>query len=59
MGSVQDAVAAFGGAVVVVSHHQAFIDALGLDLYTLQKRRLTPYEGTFAEYLEALDDAMP
>lgn len=55
--SVRDAVAAFEGAVVVVSHHQSFIDELELDLYMLKNKRLTPYEGTFAEYLESLEDS--
>jgi len=59
VGSVQDAVACFEGAVIVVSHHQSFIDALDLDLYMMQNKRLAPYEGTFAEYLQALDDEMP
>lgn len=59
VGSVQDAVAAFEGAVVVVSHHQSFIDALNLDLYLLRQRRLTPYDGTFKEYLDMLESEMP
>ena len=56
VGSVQDAVATFEGAVIVVSHHQSFIDALELDLFMMAKKRLTPYEGTFAEYLQSLEE---
>lgn len=55
VGSVQEAVANFEGAVVIVSHHQSFIDQLGLDLYMLQDKKLTAYDGSFAEYLAVLD----
>src|SRR3954452_23130945 len=48
--ALEDALQAFGGAVLLVSHDRALIDAVGSRTVAFEDGRLTTYEGGWAEY---------
>jgi ATP-binding cassette subfamily F protein 3 len=48
--ALEDALSAFGGAVLLVSHDRALLDAVGTRTIALEDGRLRSYEGGWAEY---------
>jgi ATP-binding cassette, subfamily F, member 3 len=48
--ALEDALRAFEGAVLLVSHDRALLDAVGTRTIALEERRLTSYDGGWAEY---------
>jgi ATP-binding cassette, subfamily F, member 3 len=48
--ALEDALSAFGGAVLLVSHDRALLDAVGTRTFALEDGRLRSYEGGWAEY---------
>ena len=48
--ALEDASAAFDGAVLLVSHDRALLDAVGTRTVALEDGRLRSYEGGWAEY---------
>jgi ATP-binding cassette, subfamily F, member 3 len=48
--ALEDALSAFGGAVLLVSHDRALLDAVGTRTVALEDGRLRSYEGGWAEY---------
>jgi ATP-binding cassette subfamily F protein 3 len=48
--ALEDALSAFAGAVLLVSHDRALLDAVGTRTIALEDGRLRSYEGGWAEY---------
>ena len=48
--ALEDALSSFGGAVLLVSHDRALLDAVGTRTFALEDGRLRSYEGGWAEY---------
>jgi ATP-binding cassette, subfamily F, member 3 len=48
--ALEDALSSFGGAVLLVSHDRALLDAVGTRTFALENGRLRSYEGGWAEY---------
>jgi ATP-binding cassette subfamily F protein 3 len=48
--ALEDALSAFEGAVLLVSHDRALLDAVGTRTIAIEHRRLRSYEGGWAEY---------
>ena len=48
--ALEDALRAFEGSVLLVSHDRALLDAVGSRTIALERGRLTSYEGGWAEY---------
>jgi ATP-binding cassette, subfamily F, member 3 len=48
--ALEDALLSFGGAVLLVSHDRALLDAVGTRTIALEDGRLRSYEGGWAEY---------
>jgi ATP-binding cassette, subfamily F, member 3 len=48
--ALEDALAAFDGAVLLVSHDRALLDAVGTRTIALEEGRLRSYDGGWAEY---------
>jgi ATP-binding cassette, subfamily F, member 3 len=51
--ALEDALQAFDGAVLLVSHDRALLDAVGSRTIAIEDRRLTTYQGGWAEYSRA------
>jgi ATP-binding cassette, subfamily F, member 3 len=54
--ALEDALGAFDGAVLLVSHDRALLDAVGTRTVAFENRRLRNYEGGWAEYARARDE---
>ena len=54
--ALEDALRGFGGAVLLVSHDRALLDAVGTRTVALEDGRLRSYDGGWAEYLRARDE---
>ncbi len=50
-----DALRAFRGTVVLVSHDRHFIESLGMTVYELRAGRLRRLEGSLGEYVAAIE----
>jgi ATP-binding cassette subfamily F protein 3 len=48
--ALEDALRAFGGTVLLVSHDRALLDAVGTRTVAIEERTLRSYEGGWAEY---------
>jgi ATP-binding cassette subfamily F protein 3 len=48
--ALEDALSAFGGALLLVSHDRALLDAVGTRTIAIEHGRLRSYEGGWAEY---------
>ena len=48
--ALEDALSAFDGSVLLVSHDRALLDAVGTRTIAIEDRRLTSYDGGWAEY---------
>ena len=48
--ALEDALAAFEGAVLLVSHDRALLDAVGTRTIAFEESRLRSYDGSWAEY---------
>src|SRR5215218_1477183 len=48
--ALEDALGAFDGAVLLVSHDRALLDAVGTRTFALEDARLRSYQGGWAEY---------
>jgi ATP-binding cassette, subfamily F, member 3 len=55
--ALEDALQAFGGAVLLVSHDRALLDAVGSRTIAFEEGRLRSYEGGWAEYARVREDA--
>jgi ATP-binding cassette, subfamily F, member 3 len=53
---LEDALGAFDGAVLLVSHDRALLDAVGTRTVAFEDRRLRSYEGGWAEYARAREE---
>jgi ATP-binding cassette, subfamily F, member 3 len=51
--ALEDALLAFPGAVLLVSHDRALLDAVGTRTVAFEERRLRNYSGGWAEYMRA------
>jgi ATP-binding cassette subfamily F protein 3 len=51
--ALEDALRAFGGSVLLVSHDRALLDAVGTRTIAIEDGRLRSYAGGWAEYLRA------
>jgi ATP-binding cassette subfamily F protein 3 len=54
--ALEDALGAFDGAVLLVSHDRALLDAVGTRTVAFEDRRLRSYEGGWAEYARAREE---
>jgi ATP-binding cassette subfamily F protein 3 len=54
--ALEDALRGFGGAVLLVSHDRALLDAVGSRTVALEDGRLRSYEGGWADYLRAREE---
>jgi ATP-binding cassette subfamily F protein 3 len=54
--ALEDALDAFDGAVLLVSHDRALLDAVGTRTVAFEDRRLRSYEGGWAEYARAREE---
>ena len=54
--ALEDALLAFEGAVVLVSHDRALLDAVGRRTIAIEGGRLRSYEGGWAEYLRVREE---
>lgn len=50
-----EALQAYDGTLLFVSHNRSFLDALATHIWDVRDRRLTPFMGSMAEYLTKLD----
>ena len=53
---LEDFIAAYDGAVLLVSHDRAFMDACVSHVAALENRRLTNYTGNYSSYLKQRED---
>ena len=51
--ALSDALGAFSGGVVVISHDQHFIQQVCKEVWVVQNKSVAPFRGTFAEYKKA------
>jgi ATP-binding cassette subfamily F protein 3 len=54
--ALEDALNAFDGAVLLVSHDRALLDAVGTRTFAFEDRTLRAYEGGWAEYARAREE---
>ena len=54
--ALEDALMGFGGALLLVSHDRALLDAVGSRTVALEDGSLRSYEGGWAEYLRAREE---
>jgi ATP-binding cassette subfamily F protein 3 len=54
--ALEDALRGFGGAVLLVSHDRALLDAVGSRTVALEDGRLRSYEGGWADYLRVREE---
>ena len=54
--ALEDALVGFGGALLLVSHDRALLDAVGTRTVALEDGSLRSYEGGWAEYLRAREE---
>ena len=54
--ALEDALSAFGGAVLLVSHDRALLDAVGTRTFAFEDGTLRAYEGGWAEYARAREE---
>src|SRR5215218_905510 len=54
--ALEDALGAFDGAVLLVSHDRALLDAVGTRTFALETGRLHSYEGGWAEYVRVREE---
>jgi ATP-binding cassette, subfamily F, member 3 len=54
--ALEDALGAFGGAVLLVSHDRALLDAVGTRTFAFEDGRLRSYEGGWAEYARVREE---
>src|SRR6202023_468293 len=54
--ALEDALRAFGGAVLLVSHDRALLDAVGTRTIAVEDGALRSYLGGWAEYVRARDE---
>jgi ATP-binding cassette, subfamily F, member 3 len=54
--ALEDALRGFGGALLLVSHDRALLDAVGTRTVALEDGRLRSYEGGWAEYSRVRDE---
>jgi ATP-binding cassette, subfamily F, member 3 len=54
--ALEDALGAFDGAVLLVSHDRALLDAVGTRTVAFEDRRLRSYDGGWAEYARAREE---
>ena len=53
MGAIEalaDALKSFHGGVLVISHDQHFITSVCNEIWVIQKRKISVFEGTFEDY---------
>jgi ATP-binding cassette, subfamily F, member 3 len=53
MGAIEalaDALKAFNGGVLLISHDQHFITSVCSEIWVIQKRKVTAFDGTFDDY---------
>jgi ATP-binding cassette subfamily F protein 3 len=55
--ALEDALLQFDGSVLLVSHDRALLDAVGSRTIAIDDRRLTSYQGGWAEYSRAREEA--
>jgi ATP-binding cassette subfamily F protein 3 len=54
--ALEDALTGFGGALLLVSHDRALLDAVGSRTVALEDGRLRSYDGGWAEYVRAREE---
>jgi ATP-binding cassette, subfamily F, member 3 len=54
--ALEDALLAFPGAILLVSHDRALLDAVGSRTVAVEERALHSYEGGWAEYVRAREE---
>jgi ATP-binding cassette subfamily F protein 3 len=54
--ALEDALLAFAGAILLVSHDRALLDAVGSRTVAVEERALHSYEGGWAEYVRAREE---
>ena len=54
--ALEDALRGFGGAVLLVSHDRALLDAVGTRTVALEDGRLRSYDGGWADYLRVREE---
>jgi ATP-binding cassette, subfamily F, member 3 len=54
--ALEDALHAFGGAILLVSHDRALLDAVGTRTVAVEDRALRSYEGGWPEYVRVRDE---
>ena len=54
--ALEDALRAFGGTVLLVSHDRALLDAVGARTVAIEDRTLRSYEGGWAEYVRVREE---
>jgi ATP-binding cassette, subfamily F, member 3 len=54
--ALEDALGAFDGAVLLVSHDRALLDAVGTRTFAFEQGRLRSYEGGWAEYARVREE---
>ncbi|MFO0596939.1 MAG: ABC-F family ATP-binding cassette domain-containing protein [Myxococcaceae bacterium] len=50
-----EALEGYGGTLLFVSHNRSFLDALATHVWDVRDKKVVPYPGNLAEYLEHLD----
>jgi len=50
-----DALEGYGGTLIFVTHNRSFLDRLATHVWDVRDRRVVPYPGNLAEYLEHLE----
>ncbi|GAC1318450.1 MAG: ABC-F family ATP-binding cassette domain-containing protein [Chloroflexota bacterium] len=56
--ALEDAIDAFDGTVLIVSHDRALLRALAERIWVLHERKITDFDGSFAEWEEVSADRM-
>jgi ATPase subunit of ABC transporter with duplicated ATPase domains len=56
--SLVEGIKKFEGAVIVISHNQYFLTQVATSLWITDKKKITPYEGTFVQYKEEIKSQM-
>lgn len=54
--ALEDAIEAYEGTVLLISHDRALLNALSTRVWHLENGRITDYDGNFAEWEQARDD---
>ncbi len=55
--ALEDALTAFGGTVLLISHDRALLEAVGSRTIVIEERRLRSHDGGWAEYRAEVDSA--